>query len=175
MKRSTLSTAMSALMFTLIIGCATTSKVQPVDAVSGPVDPVQLDVSSSSGSGQDQASPALYAYTTTDPVDVIENYPMLRSTSYPSVAELVSQIADPNRPRVLSEPDAEIALTEQVSHIQQEDGRATVFIERCCALDDSVAGSRITLQLIQKERAWYLEKATRVTLCYRSASETSCS
>ena len=162
------------LIFSLLMGCATAPKIQSVGSTSvEKTDSAQAEISTSSKL-QEETLSKLYPYPTTSPVDVTDLYQTLRSTSYVSVEELVSQIADPNKSRLLSDPDEEGSFSERVSHIQQEDGQATVFIERCCEMDDSVGGSRLTLQLIQKQQVWYLEKATRATLCYRGASESSC-
>tara|TARA_B100000683_G_scaffold183955_1_gene177168 strand:- start:442 stop:1164 length:723 start_codon:yes stop_codon:yes gene_type:complete len=114
-----------------------------------------------------------YDYPTTRSIDITSNYQKIQS-SYTSVEELVAQIADPNKPRILSEPDAEIVLSEQVSSIIVKGNQATVLIEKCCELDDSVAGSRITLHLEKEKQKWTLEKATYATLCYRGANEDSC-
>ena len=120
-----------------------------------------------------QMIPKVYSYPMTSPVDITANYKTILS-SYDSVVGLVTQIADPNQPRIVSEPDAEIILKEQVSSIVIEGNQATVIIEQCCEPDDSVAGNRKVLQLQQENNLWSLEKATYATLCYRGSHGSSC-
>ena len=120
-----------------------------------------------------QMVPKVYSYPTTSPIDITANYKNILS-SYDSVVELVTQIVDPNQPRIVSEPDAEILLKEQVSSIVIEGNQATVIIEHCCAPDDSVAGNRKVLQLQQENNLWSLEKAIYATLCYRGSHGSSC-
>ena len=121
---------------------------------------------------QEEITRKKYDYLTTSSIDITSNYKNL--SSYTSVEQLVAKIADPNEPRIISEPDAEVKLFEQVSSIIVNGNQATVIIEKCCELDDSVAGSRITLHLEKEKQRWTLEKATYATLCYRGADEDTC-